>query len=81
VRNQNALIVRILHGATSATSNSATIANLPSSVERVAWNIVMIAIAIGYLAIDATRPFVLTAKICSCVRGATSLSATTARIS
>jgi hypothetical protein len=80
VRSQNAMAVRILQIAPSATSNSATIAKFHSSVESVGWNFAMIAIAIGYLAVDATTRFVLNAKICLSVRGATSHSATTARI-
>jgi hypothetical protein len=71
VRSQNALTVSKLQSAPSVTSNSATIANFPSSVESVTRIFVMIAIAIGYLAIDATRRFVLTAKMCSSVAVAT----------
>jgi hypothetical protein len=81
VISQNALIVRIFQIVMSVKSNSATIAKIPSSVKGAAWNIaIMSAIPIGHLAVDATSHFVLNAKICSSVTGATSYSATTARI-
>jgi hypothetical protein len=80
VISQNALIVRIFQLAMSVTSNSASTAKIPSFVESAAWNIAMSAIPIGYLAVDATKNFVLNAKICSSVTGVASHSATTARI-
>lgn len=80
VISQNALAVRLFQNAPSATGNSATIAKIPSSVESAAWNFATIAIAIGYIAVNANRHFVLIAKICSSVADVKSHSATTARI-
>jgi hypothetical protein len=79
VISPNALLVSIFHIAMCVTSNSATIAKIPSAVECATRNVAMSAIQIGYLAVDASSHFVLNAKICSSVAGAASHFATTAR--